>query len=288
MERIIWSSGRFCTHCGSTDTIKIRGKSARPGLYQCRDCREQFTVTVGTVFHSTKIPLQKWFLAMFLMGQSSKGMSTKKISEWLDLPYKTAWHLTHRIRAMMAEGDEHTTILTGIVELDETYVGGKPRPGRDKNRKRGRGTEKQGVFVAVERGGRVKAELIASHGREDIEPLVKRFVDPGAQLMTDELPTYRGIGRDYRYHYVVSHAEGEYAREGQIHVNTAESFNSTLKRAVVGVFHYISKKHMIRYVNEACFRWNTRDGDRVREMLRLSVGRRLPYAFLVEDRIESA
>lgn len=236
-------------------------------------------------FSTRPASLRKWFAAIFLMADSSKGVSTNKLSQWLEIPYKTAWHMTQRIRALMVDADP--TVLNGIVELDETYVGGKPRFTRDENgrpikHKTGRGTEKQGVFVAVERNGEVRADLIDSHGYKNLNPHVARWVDRGALLMTDELPVYERIGRDYRYHHVVFHAEKEYAHGG-VHVNTAESFNSTIKRAVIGVFHYVSKKHMVRYIEEAVFRWNTRSlrgEERLRILLSRAAGRLLSYGYL--------
>lgn len=284
LENVLWRDGRACPKCGvSNDSWKLRTK---PGYYQCK-CGHQFSVTANTIFHKTRIPLQKWFAAIFLLADSSKGVSTRKIAEWLGLHYQTAWHMTQRIRALMVDDDDG--VLTGIVELDETYVGGKPRFTRDADgnpvkHKGGRGTAKQGVFVAVSRDGKVKADLIDGHGVDDLGPLTKAFVDPDAQIVTDELPAYRKIGRDYRFHHRVFHTAKEYAREGGVHVNTAESFNSTIKRAVVGVYHYISKKHMIRYVTEACFRWNVRretTATRLDVLLARAIGRILPFRHLV-------
>lgn len=286
LEQVLWRNGRPCPRCGVCDeSWKLKSK---PRYYECR-CGHQFSVTANTLFHKTRIPLTKWFAAIFLLADSSKGISTRKAAQWLGLHYQTAWHMTQRIRAMMVDGDP--AVLTGIVECDETYVGGKPRFTRDETgavvkHKTGRGTDKQPVFVAVQRQGRVRAGLIASHGVVNIKPLVNAWVGREAELMTDELPAYRGIGRDYRYHHVVFHKDREYAREGGIHSNTAESFNSTIKRAVVGVYHYISKKHMIRYVEEAVFRWNTRKNTTMEKfdlLLEQSVGRLLPFAYLTAD-----
>jgi predicted RNA-binding Zn-ribbon protein involved in translation (DUF1610 family) len=283
LERVVWSDGRICPKCGVIgESWRLKSK---PHYYECK-CGHQFSVTANTLFHKTRIPLVKWFAAIFLLADSSKGISTNKAAKWLGLHYQTAWHMTQRIRAMMADADP--AVLTGIVELDETYVGGKPRFTRDENgvvvkHKTGRGTDKQAVFVAVERNGNVRADLIDSHGVTDIKPLVNQWVDRDAQLMTDELPAYKGIGRDYRYHHVVFHKDREYARDGGIHNNTAESFNSTIKRAVIGVYHYVSKKHMIRYVEEAVFRWNTRRStnmERFDLILTQSVGRLLPFKYL--------
>lgn len=283
LEGVMWKDGRVCPKCGGRGRV-LEAQGQTPLL--------RVQVWSPVLRHGQHDlpqdphPLVKWFAAIFLLADSSKGISTNKAAKWLGLHYQTAWHMTQRIRAMMV--DANPAVLTGIVELDETYVGGKPRFHRNPDgsvvkHKTGRGTDKQPVFVAVERDGRVRAELIASHGTDDIQPLVNQWVDREAQLMTDELPAYRRIGRDYRYHHVVFHKDREYAREGGVHSNTAESFNSTIKRAVIGVYHYVSKKHMVRYVEEAVFRWNTRRStamERFDLILAQSAGRMLPFKYL--------
>jgi hypothetical protein len=211
-----------------------------------------------------------------------------KLSEWLGVSYKTAWHLGHRVRAMM---DFEPTLLGGVVELDETYVGDKPRKGHRERllpkdqrpkRKRGRATDKACVFVAVERGGRVIPRLVPSHTKGALGDAVRAIVHNDATLMTDEVPAYTGVGREYAAHHRVRHSDDEFARTDgglRVHVNTAESFNAMLKRGIVGVFHYVSKKHLHRYAAETAFRWNERAGT-VTENLSLMVRfSRFPLAY---------
>jgi transposase-like protein len=289
LERITWGDTPACRHCGSLAVSRIRGKSARPGLLQCNErlCGKQFTVTVGTVFQDTHLPLTKWFLAIYLIAESSKGISANSLSKWLGTTYRTAWHLGHRIRRLM--GAERT-LLTGIVELDETYVGGKPRRG-DPPAKRGRGTKKFPVFVAVARGGEVRATTMDDLKFDSMKPHLDAWVAGDAKLMTDEFKAYDKLGKFWKWHFRVTHSTGEFERDGA-HTNNAESFNSTLKRAHTGVFHYMSAKHLLRYVEEAVFRWNAQRGkvgtlDRVGRMIGNALNKPLPYKTLVAEAISA-
>jgi transposase-like protein len=290
MERARWPDGPVCPKCGVVE--RASRLSTRP-QFTCLDCGHRYSVTSGTAMHRTKLPLQTWMLAMYLIASSSKGISSLKLASLLGVGYRTAWHLSHRIRAMMAS---EVGLLGGIVELDETYVGGKPRrvhrervlPKEDRpHRRRGRGTEKACVFVSVERGGAVKTQIVPSHTAGALGEAVRMHVGADAMLMTDELPAYVGVGREYGAHLRVRHSHDEYARTCEetglrVHVNTAESFNATLKRAIIGVFHYLSPKHLHRYAAEAAFRWNERDTlmDRLATMIRVSPPP-LPYGTLV-------
>ncbi len=282
LEQAVWGDTPACRHCGSVKVWRIKGEKARPGLFECgeRQCGKQFTVTVGTVFHGSHLPLTKWFLAIYLMAETSKGVSANWLKDAIGTTYKTAWFLGHRIRRMMDAGD---ALLTGIVELDETYVGGKPRKG-DPPAKRGRGTKKHAVFVAVQRGGEVRAAAVEGVSFDDMKPHIDRWVAGDATLMTDEFKAYDRLGKLWKWHLRVQHGADEFVGADGAHVNTAESFNATLKRAVVGVYHYMSKKHLLRYVEEAAFRWNCRRRatvDRLTLVLRQGETRRLPYRALV-------
>lgn len=257
LESVIWRYGRFCPHCGSVKSWAIKGETARAGLYQCADCRMQFTVTTKTPMHSTKLPLWKWILAIYYMINTSKGMSSVYIGKMVGVSQKTAWKICHAIREMMDMSHEKAPALKGIVEVDEKYLGGKPRKEKGVVHKRGKGTSKQGILVMVERQGPVRAELIDSDSHEDIAPAIERHVGKDAHLMTDEHKVYRSIGKEYSGHSHVNHKQQEFARDG-VHNNTAESFNAELERIKHGVFHYLSKKHLQRYVNEVAFRWNHR------------------------------
>lgn len=285
-EQARWPEGPVCPRCG----VMYRSSriSTRPGQFTCLDCRHRYSLTCRTALHNTKLPLRTWLIAMYLIATSSKGISAMKLSEWLGVSYKTAWHLGHRIRAMMAS---EPTLLHGVVELDETYVGGKPRKvhrerllpkDQRPKRKHGRATHKACVFVAVERGGRVIPRVVPGHTKGALADAVRSIVLNDAVLMTDELPAYTGVGREYAAHHRVRHSNDEFARTDgdlRVHVNTAESFNAMLKRGIVGVFHYVSKKHLHRYAAETAFRWNERAGT-VTENLSLMVRfSRFPLAY---------
>jgi transposase-like protein len=256
-ESVIWRSGRLCPHCACAKSYPLSGKSSRPGLYECNECKRQFTVTTRTPMHSTKLPLWKWLLCMYLMVNSSKGVSSVFMAKWVGVAQKTAWKMGHAIRKLMDPSAESRPPLHGIVELDEKYFGGKPRYEKGVKHKRGKGTEKQPVFVAVQRQGAVRSALVDSDSAAELCPWVERFAQKDAYLMTDENRAYLQIGEHYAGHSSVNHSAKEYAR-GDVHNNTAESFNSILERAKQGVFHYMSSKHLPRYLNEIGFRWDHR------------------------------
>lgn len=261
LESVIWPNGRVCPHCSFRKSYPIRGESSRPGLYECGRCKHQFTVTTRTPLHSTKLSLWKWIQAMYYMVNSSKGISSGFLAKWIGISQKSAWKMGHAIRQMMAPGDESQPVLNGIVELDEKYFGGKPRYEKGVQHKRGKGTAKQCVFVAVQRNGPVRTSPVNSDRVCELAPLVQGFVHQDSRLMTDENHVYISIGSQYAAHSSVNHGEKEYAR-GDVHNNTAESFNSLLERAKFGVFHYMSKKHLFRYLDEIGFRWDHRIPER--------------------------
>lgn len=267
-ETIIWVSGRICPHCGSEKSWAIKGESARVGLYECSGCGLQFTVTTKTPMHSTKLTLWIWLLAMYLISSSSKGISSVVLGRLIGTTQKTAWKLGHAVRAMMASVPTELPQLMGVVELDEKYLGGRPRFQEGVKHKCGKGTSKQCIAVAVEREGSVKAYLVPHDGESALRPFVEAAVNPAAYLMSDDNQAYEKIADGFAGHSSVNHGEREYVR-GLVHNNTAESYNSILQRALVGVFHYISKEHMQRYVDEAAFRWN----QRVAEVCRTKEGK---------------
>lgn len=256
-ESIIWERGRICPHCGCEKSYHIRGSSTRPGLYECDECKLQFTVTTKTPMHSTKLRLWKWLQAIYFMVNSSKGLSSIFLGKWIGVSQKTAWKMGHAIRQMMAPGHETHPILNGIVELDEKFLGGKPRYQEGLNHKRGKGTDKKCVFVAVQRKGAVRSVPVESDALAILEPVVEQYIDKEAHLMSDQNPAYLSIGKGYAGHEFVNHSNKEYAR-GNVHNNTAESFNSLLERAKIGVFHFMSVDHLPKYLNEIVFRWSHR------------------------------
>lgn len=271
LEVLRWPSGVCCVRCGNVEVSKREKRHQ----YECHGCRYQFSVTAGTVFHDSHLPLWKWFLAAYLICDSKKGMSANQMHRMLKVSYKTAWYLCHRIReAMKIEASEK---LRGIVEADETLVGGR----YDKRRKRA-GWEKPCVVGVIKRGGEVRAEKIPSRGARAISAFVRESVEPGSQLVTDEYAGYEKVGKDYE-HKTVTHSKLQYV-DGLAHTNSIENFWSLFKRGVVGQFHKVSEKHLDRYLYEFTYRHNGRDdADLFPQTLRSLVnGKALPFEKLTE------
>lgn len=282
LEEIRWHSKPVCPHCQSKDITRIQGKAetVRDGILQCKECRRQFTVTVGTIMQGSHITLRQWVQAFMMMCSSKKGVSALQLQRNLGLhSYNSAWHLAHRIRLAM-KGDTIASALNGIVEVDETYVGGKPRKGTGEMHKRGRGTEKAPVLALIERNGRAISKPIEYVDAKTLKGAIKELVNKDATIMTDEWKSYTGIGKDFKGgHKVVNHGIGQYVN-GDANTNTAESYFALLKRGVMGTFHHVSKKHLNRYCDEFSFRWNNRkvdDGNRAVEAIKGIVGKRLMY-----------
>lgn len=281
LEKIRWPKGPVCPHCKTRKITRLDDKSKkfRDGLIQCNKCRQQFTVTVNTVMHRSHITLRQWVQAFHSMCSHKKGVSALQLQRNLGLKsYRSAWHLAHRIRFAMRE-EPLISMLKGTVEADETYIGGKSRGG-----KRGRGAPKKTVVLAlVERDGRVRSKPVDTISANELKGAIRENVDKGARIMTDELPSYRGIGREFDGgHKTVNHGKGQYAKgKGyEINVNSAESYFALLKRGVHGTFHHVSKKHLSRYCDEFSFRWGERkvtDGERTVAAIKGSEGKRLMY-----------
>ncbi len=293
LESIRWPSNPVCPHCGVVDEKHYRLKSQTRKLWKCRACRKQFTVTVGTIFEGSHIPLNKWLLAFYLLCSSKKGMSAHQLHRMLGITYKSAWFMAHRIRYAMSQ-PAFARLLAGTVEVDETYVGGKVRRSNKRQykpldpsepdtrlRKTGRGSAKTPVVALVERGGTVRAERVATVTGRELKGVIARHVDPSAHLMTDAFASYRGLDKQYAAHETVNHLD-EYVR-GEVHTNTAENFFSILKRGIDGVYHHVSPAHLPRYLAEFEFRYNNlaRDGvddaERTRRALAGAAGKRLTY-----------
>jgi transposase-like protein len=291
LESLRWGKEPSCPRCGDTAVRQIRnrdGKRAPRFLWLCKGCKRQFTVRIGTVFEDSRIPLMHWCYAFWAACSSKKGVSAKQIQRQTGLSYKSALFLMHRIRFAMA--DNYDGPLSGEVEVDETYVGGKPRyktpdPSRPGLSKKGPTPNfkdrKTPVVALVERRGRVRARVVTGVTADNLKGAIRQYVDRSARIFTDERPAYKGIGDEYAGgHEWVTHPRGEYVR-GDVHTNTVEGFFSLLKRGVYGTFHAVSKKHLHRYVSEFEFRYNTRhmdDGERVLEAIRGAEGKRLMYA----------
>ncbi len=286
LEATRWPHGAICPHCGTVgEATKLAGKAARPGVWQCNACREQFTVTVGTVFEKSKVPLNKWLLATFLLTSSKKGMSAHQLHRTLGVTYKTAWFMAHRIREAMTDygsapmGGEGKT-----VEADETVIGGKERNKRlsKRNPKNIGAVGKQVAFTLVERNGRARSFHVANVTGKTLRPIIVKHVDRKSALMTDDAGQYRPIGVEFASHQTVNHGIEEYVR-GEAHSNTVEGFFSILKRGINGVYHHVSEAHLSRYLAEFDFRYSNRsalginDTMRADEALRGIAGKRLTY-----------
>ena len=280
LEALRWPNGAVCPHCGGADRQSaLEGKAHRAGVYFCGHCRSQYTVTVGSVFESSKVPLHKWVLATHLICSSKKGISAKQLERTLSVTYKTAWFMAHRIREAMNIASEGTLGGAGQpVEADETYWGnvGKQQPGA-----RG-GDHKMKIVSLVERNGQKRSFHVADVTAATVKGVLKEHVAKNSRLMTDESPIYVKVGREFLEHGTVNHSAKEYAR-GYIMTNTVESSFAILKHGLYGKFHSVSEQHLQRYVTEFDFRWNTRqklgfsDTDRAAEALKNIGGKRLTY-----------
>lgn len=302
LETLMWPNGPTCPHCGSDAATRLppqKGRKTkahpegviRKGVIQCNDCRQQYTVTVGTVFESSKVPLHKWLMANHLLCSSKKGISGHQMARMLGVTYKTAWFMMHRIREAMK--DTHGGPMGGFgetIEADETYVGGKisnkhaSKRGHDpltRDKRRGpRLSEKQPVVSLVERGGRVRSIHVAKVTGETLRAVLVTNADRGSWLMTDEHAGYKTVGKEFTGHGVVSHSTGEYGRATYFHTNTVENFFSIFKRGIIGVYHHVSEAHLHRYCSEFDFRYNTRklnDFERAEMSLLGAIGKRLTY-----------
>ena len=275
LEQIRWGDTPFCPHCGSVECTRLEGKKHRKGLVQCNDCRQQFTVTVGTVFERSKVPLHKWLFVNHLMCASKKGVSAKQVERMIGVTYKTAWFMCHRIReAMKQDNGPLGGSPERIVEADETWVGGSKM-----NRLNKQTATKKVVVTLVERNGEARSFHVANVHANTLRPLLFKNADRLSTLMTDESPAYTKAGESFWSHQTVNHRSLEYAR-GNWHTNTAENFFSIFKRGVVGTYHHLSEAHLHRYCAEFDFRYNTRtdtDAERADQSLRGIYGKRLTY-----------
>ena len=292
LESIRWPDGPVCPHCGESERKPYRLKSKTRKLWKCAACRKQYTVTVGTIFEGSHIGLHKWLLAFYLLCSSKKGMSAHQLHRMLGVTYKSAWFMAHRIRYAM-EQPPFAKPLTGVVEADETYVGGKVRRSNvkkhtpldptkpDPRRQTGRGADKTPVLLLVERGGKARSFRVANVTGDTLGGAIRRNVGKEAHLRTDSYPSYKKVGKEYASHATVDH-NVEYVR-GDAHTNTAENYFSILKRGIDGVYHHVSEAHLPRYLAEFDFRYNhlSRDGwtdaQRTVKALEGTVGKRLSY-----------
>lgn len=281
LESIRWANGPICPHCGGVERqSRLTGEKCRPGLLFCGECRKQYTVTVGTVFERSRIPLHKWVLATHLVCASKKGMSSHQLHRMLGITYKSAWFMSHRIREAMTNGSFDTKLgaMGQAVEVDETYWGtSKEKPAG------ARGYDhKMKIVSLVERDGEKRSFHVANVTAKTVAPILREQIAEKARLMTDEAKIYVKVGKEFAGHGVVVHAAKEYARD-DITTNTVESSFAILKRGLYGTFHSVSEKHLQRYANEFDFRWNNRiklgidDCTRTVNALKGISGKRLTY-----------
>lgn len=253
LEEVRWKGSSACPFCGHDDVVRKK-ENALVGRWNCRNCLSSFKVTSGTIFQGTKIPLQMWFAAIAILLNAKKSVSSCQLARDLDLNQKTAWYMAMRIRKAMQDDG---VLLRGIIEADETYIGGKPRRDNE-HRKRGRGTKKLPVIGAVERGGKVKATPAPRVTAKFINLFLRRNIDPRSVLMTDEWRGYNEM-RDWMRHLRVNHKK-RYV-DGDIYTNTIEGFWSLVKRAIAGQHHHYSVEHAAAYINEAAYKYNTRKSE---------------------------
>lgn len=282
-----WPNGTVCPHCKAEGAYRLTAKEGskspvRKGVWKCKACRKQFTVKVGTIFEDSHIPLSKWLLAIHLLCSSKKGYSAHQLHRNLGVTYKSAWFMAHRIRFSMTQ-EPLASKLSGIVEADETYIGGKAKNMHASVRKekiQGRGVVgKAPVVTLVERDGRVRSQHMATVTQHNLRAALRECVSTDATICSDESAVYNGTADEFAGHEAVNHHKGEYVR-GAAHVNTCESFHALLKRGVHGVYHHWSPKHLHRYLSEYDFRWNMRkfeDGERTLEAIKGFEGKRLMY-----------
>ena len=293
LEQQRWPDGVQCPKCGAdepyTITRKSNTKNKVRSFYKCRDCKRQFTATVGTIFEDSKIALSKWFAAIYLMCASKKGVSAHQLHRMLGITYKSAWFMCHRIREAAKRDDMPK--LTGVVEADETYMAPKTKRGHKVHHERMKDEVEQGwrapeknpppyqnkttVLGMVERGGSVVSKVIPRATTEHVKPVVTKMVDGNALLLTDRHPVYRKFG-DFMMHDTINH-EIEYVR-GLVHTQTIEGYWSLVKRSIYGTFHHVGDGYLPMYLNEMDFRYSHRkisDEERFAALMTQVSGKRL-------------
>ena len=271
LEELRWPDGVTCPRCESKSISRIQ----KPRVFECNSCRYQFSVTAGTIFHDSHLPLWKWFATAYLMIESKKGISANQVKRTIGVSYKTAWYLCHRIRATMPESN----LLKGIVEVDETYVGGAT-----KGTGHGFKGNKTVVVGAIQRGGNAVLQVVDDRSRQTLHQFIHNNTAPETEaIYTDEWPPYQGVANGDTRHETVNHSAEEWIR-GNVHTNSVEGVWSLLKRSITGSYHKLSTKHLDSYLDELEWRFNNRENPYLFRdtMLKLINSENLPYQKLVD------
>ncbi len=279
LESIRWADGVTCPHCQSKEYYKLTPKKGskspvRQGVYKCKSCRKQFTVTVKTIFEDSHIPLNKWLIAIYLIASSKKGISSNQLHRMLGVTYKSAWFMSHRIRYAMAH--TFTEKMSGVIEVDETYIGGKRRGLGWKKGKE----NKIPVVSLVDRDGEVRSKAVPKINSKTLKKFMKDNIHEDSWIMTDESHNYKAIDGEFSTHQFTKHARHQYVKHGYIYTNTVEGYFSLLKRGINGTFHHISEAHLHRYLSEFDFRYTLRklsDAEITPLIVKGFEGKRLTY-----------
>ncbi|MDX2264001.1 MAG: IS1595 family transposase [Hyphomicrobiales bacterium] len=279
LRAIRWRDGEFCPYCASNLIYHFSDRKT----HKCGNCKARFSIKVGTIFHDTKLPLRKWFIAIWLITTHPKGIASVVLAKDLKITQKTAWFVLHRLRHA-ARTKSFNMLLDGTVETDETYVGGKEKNKHANKRRPGSqgGSGKAIVLGMIQREGELRAQVVTDMRARTVQKVIRENVSKGATIMTDEHLAFSGLNDNY-YHHRVNHSAGEYVRHFILHTNTIESVWALLKRQIIGIHHWVSPKHLPKYVDEMVWRLNRRDmkaGDRACDMFGCIEGR-LTYKVLI-------
>ncbi|MCG3166644.1 MAG: IS1595 family transposase ISNwi1 [Bacteroidia bacterium] len=259
LENLRWTGSPICPHCGvqDADHYQLKDKGVFKGLYKCKDCRQRFTVTVGTMFEGSHLPLRKWFIAIYIFASHKKGISSHQLSRDLGITQKTAWFVLGRLRNSFKSKTK--VKFTGVTQADESFVGGK-NINRHANKKienaQGRSVKDKTPVFGLLSDGKVCTSVVPDTKAQTLKPIISELVEKGAIMVTDEWTAYAGLSKDYQ-HEVVKHKSGEYVKNN-LHTNSLEGFWSLLKRGIFGIYHQVSPEHLNRYCDEFSYRYNTR------------------------------